>query len=59
MKFVIWGARHYGKAYFNSIFRYNRKTVTQMQIGGKYVSHKWEYHDLDQHHIKYIRYDAL
>ena len=57
MKFVIWGARHYGKAYFNSIFRYNRKTVTQMQIGGKYVSHKWEYHDLDQHHIKYIRYD--
>tara|TARA_B100000609_G_scaffold178848_1_gene158277 strand:- start:217 stop:1053 length:837 start_codon:yes stop_codon:yes gene_type:complete len=28
-----------------------------MQIGGKYVSHKWEYHDLDQHHIKYIRYD--
>ena len=57
MKFVIWGARHYGKAYFNGLFRYNRKTVTQMQIGGKYVSHKWEYHDLDQHHIKYIRYD--
>jgi len=57
MKFVIWGARHYGKAYFNGLFRYNRKTVTQMQIGGKYVSHKWEYHDLDQHHIKYKRYD--
>jgi len=57
MKFVIWGARHYGKSYFNGLFRYNRKTVTQMQIGGKYVSHKWEYHDLDQHHIKYKRYD--
>ena len=57
MKFVIWGARHYGKGYFNGLFRYNRKTLTQMQIGGKYVSHKWEYHGLDQHHIKYIRYD--
>ena len=57
MKFVIWGARHYGKAYFNGLFRYNRKTVTQMQIGGKYVSHKWEYHGLDQHNIKYVRYD--
>jgi len=56
MKFVIWGARHYGKAYFNGLFRYNRKTVTQMQIGGKYVSHKWEYHGLDQHRIKYVRY---
>ena len=57
MKFVIWGARHYGKGYFNGLFRYNRKTLTQMQIGGKYVSHKWEYHGLDQHNIKYVRYD--
>ena len=57
MKFVIWGARHYGKGYFNGLFRYNRKTLTQMQIGCKYVSHKWEYHGLDQHNIKYVRYD--
>ncbi len=57
MKFVIWGARHYGKAYFSALFRYNRKTVTQMQIGGKYVSYKWQYHGIDQHRIRYIRYD--
>ncbi len=57
MKFVIWGARHYGKSYFNGLFRYNRKTITQMQIGGKYVSLKWEYHGIDQHRIRYIKYD--
>ena len=55
MKFVIWGARHYGKSYFNGLFRYNRKTITQMQIGGKYVSLKWEYHGIDQHRIRYIK----
>ena len=57
MKFVIWGARHYGKGYFNGLFRYNRKTLTQMQIGGEYQSHKWEYHGIDQHRIIYNRYD--
>jgi len=57
MKFVIWGARHYGKSYFNGLFRYNRKTLTQMQIGGEYQSHKWEYHGIDQHRIIYNRYD--
>ena len=57
MKFVIWGARHYGKSYFNGLFRYNRKTLTQMQIGGEYQSHKWEYHGIDQHRIIYVKYD--
>jgi len=57
MKFVIWGARHYGKSYFNGLFRYNRKTLTQMQIGGEYQSHKWEYHGIDQHRIIYNKYD--
>ena len=54
--FVIWGFKHYGKSYFNGLFRYNRRTVTQMQIGGEYVSFKWKYNELDQHYIKYSRY---
>jgi len=53
---VIWGFKHYGKSYFQGIFRYNRKTVTQMQGGGMFVSHKWKYDGLDQHRIKYRRY---
>ena len=28
-----------------------------MQIGGKYVSVKWEYHGIDQHRIIYVKYD--
>ena len=57
MKFVIWGARHYGKSYFNGLFRYNRKTLTQMQIGGKYTTHQWRYNNEEQHRIKYFRYE--
>mgnify|MGYP001209966702 CR=1 FL=1 len=53
---VIWGFKHYGKSYINGLFRYNRHTVTQMQIGGMYVSHKWKYEGLDQHIIKYRRH---
>ena len=56
MKFVYWGARHYGKSYIVSLFRYNRKTVTRMRIGGKYLSQKYEYYDKDQHFITYCRY---
>ena len=54
---VLWGFKHYGKCYFTSLFRYNRKSVVQMQIGGSYISHKWEYHGKDQHYIKYYRYN--
>lgn len=54
---VIWGFKHYGKSYFHGIFRYNRKTVTQMQGGSLYVTNKWKYDELDQHRIKYYRYE--
>ena len=53
---VLWGFKHYGKCYFTSLFRYNRKTVVQMQIGGEYRSHKWEYHGQDQHYTEYSRF---
>ena len=54
--FVIWGFKHYGKSYFNGLFRYNRRTVTQMQIGGEYLSLKWKYNESNQHLYKYFRY---
>ena len=53
---VLWGFKHYGRCYFTSLFRYNRKNVVQMQLGGTYISHKWEYHGQDQHYIKYSRF---
>ena len=54
--FVLWGYKHYGKSYFQGLFRYNRRTVTQMQIGGRYVTNKWKYDKLNQYKIKYYRY---
>jgi len=56
MTVTFWGARHYAKCYMVGLFRYNRKTVTRMTIGGEYSSHKYEYHGVDQHYIKYYRF---
>jgi len=53
---VLWGFKHFGKSYFTGLYRYNRKNVTMMQIGGTYLSNKWMYDELDQHRIKYYRY---
>ena len=53
--FVLWGFKHYGKAQFLALFRYNRKRVVQMQIGGEYSTHKWEYHGIEQHYKRYFR----
>lgn len=54
---VLWGFRHYGKSYFTGLYRYNRKNVTLMEIGGEYRSLVWKYEGLDQHLIKYFRYN--
>ena len=54
---VLWGCRHYGKSYFTGLFRYNRKDVSLMQIGGKYTTHQWKYNNGEQHRIKYFRYE--
>ena len=53
---VLWGYKHYGKSYITGLYRYNRKNVTIMQIGGMYLSCKWMYDELDQQRIKYYRY---
>ncbi len=53
---VLWGFKHFGKSYFTGLYRYNRKNVTMMQIGGTYLSNKWMYDELDQYRIKYYRY---
>ena len=52
---VLWGFKHYGKSFFIASFRYNRKRVTQMQIGGEYSTHKWEYHGIEQHYKMFYR----
>ena len=47
MTYCYWGARAYGKVNQQCLFRYNRKTVVQHQIGvgisGKFKAFKWEY----------------
>ena len=53
--FLLWGARLIGKSYIRGLFRYNRKNVVQMQIGGRYKSHKWAYWGKNQHRITYYR----
>tara|TARA_Y100001935_G_scaffold33430_1_gene26767 strand:+ start:338 stop:1246 length:909 start_codon:yes stop_codon:yes gene_type:complete len=53
--FVLWGFKHFGKSFFLASFRYNRKTVVQMQIGGEYSTHKWEYHGVEQHYKTFYR----
>ena len=54
---VLWGFKHYGKSYFTGLYRYNRKNVSMMLIGGEYGSIVWKYDELDQHLIKYFRYN--
>ena len=53
--FVLWGFKHFGKSFFLASFRYNRKSVVQMQIGGEYSTHKWEYHGIEQHYKTFYR----
>lgn len=53
--FVLWGFKHFGKSFFLASFRYNRKSVVQMQIGGEYSTHKWEYHGVEQHYKTFYR----
>ena len=53
--FVLCGFNHFGKSFFLASFRYNRKTVVQMQIGGEYSTHKWEYHGVEQHYKTFYR----
>ena len=47
MTYCYWGGRAYGKVNQQCLFRYNRKTVVQHQIGvgisGKFKAFKWEY----------------
>ena len=54
---VLWGFKHYGKSYITGLYRYNRKNVSMMHIGGEYGSLVWKYKGLDQHLIKYFRYN--
>ncbi len=62
--FVYWGFRHYGRKHLECLFRYNRKSVTEMQLGQKDfgIVHKWSYEGNTQHYdtfYKLNKYDNI